>query len=123
MCLEEKKLRERCLRGLMKKYFACFCLMLFVASAWSQEPYPIPPASTPQSGQDQPNQQVEPMDKMPLFHVNVVARSTKAVNYRHRGGSTTVDLRGTTRMPEAGGRAKVDGKAGRLAINAEVTKL
>jgi outer membrane protein OmpA-like peptidoglycan-associated protein len=107
----------------MKKYFACFCLMLFVASAWSQEPYPIPPASTPQSGQDQPNQQVEPMDKMPLFHVNVVARSTKAVNYRHRGGSTTVDLRGTTRMPEAGGRAKVDGKAGRLAINAEVTKL
>ena len=44
------------------------------------------------------------------------------MNYRHRGGSTTVELKGTDRMPEITGRAKVDGKAGRLAINAEVQK-
>jgi outer membrane protein OmpA-like peptidoglycan-associated protein len=69
------------------------------------------------------NPPVEPMDQTPLFHVKVVSRTTKAVNYRHRGGSTTVDFKGTSLMPGAGGRAKVDGKEGRLAINAEVTRL
>ena len=34
------------------------------------------------------NNQVEHMDKMPIYRVNVVARSTKAINYRHRSGST-----------------------------------
>jgi outer membrane protein OmpA-like peptidoglycan-associated protein len=95
-------------------------LLLFTLSAslavFGQEA--TPPATT-----DQQNQQVEPMDKMPLFKVRVVGRTTKAVNYRHRGGSTTVELKGTDRMPEITGRAKVDGKAGRLAINAEVQKM
>ena len=47
---------------------------------------------------------------MPVFRVNVFARTTKAVNYRHRGGSTTVDFRGTDLMPAVGGHAKVDVK-------------
>ena len=42
--------------------------------------------------------------------------SARAVNYRNRGGSTTVDFRGTALMPAITGHAKVDGKAGRLAI-------
>ena len=58
-----------------------------------------------------------------VFRVNVTARTTKAVNYRHRGGSTTVDFRGTDLMPEVGGHANVDGKVGRLAISAELTHL
>jgi hypothetical protein len=62
-------------------------------------------------------------DQMPLFRVNVFARTTKAVNYRHHGGSTTVDLRGTDLMPEVGGHAKVDGKAGRLAVSVELTHM
>lgn len=66
---------------------------------------------------------VEPMNETPVFHVKVVSRTTKAVNYRHRGGSTMVDFKGTSLMPEAGGHAKVDGKQGRLQINAEVTHL
>ena len=37
--------------------------------------------------------------QMPVFRVNVYARSTRAVNYRHRGGSTTVDIKGTSLMP------------------------
>jgi len=49
-------------------------------------------------------------EQRPVFRVKVVSRTTKAVNYRHRGGSTTVDFRGTELMPEVGGRAKVDGK-------------
>ena len=71
----------------------------------------------------QQNPPVEPMDQTPVFRVNVVSRTTKAVNYRHRGGSTTVDIKGTDLMPEVKGKAKVDSKAGRLAINVELSKL
>jgi outer membrane protein OmpA-like peptidoglycan-associated protein len=66
---------------------------------------------------------VEPTDETPLFRVNVVSRTTKAVNYRHRGGSTSVDFKGTDLMPLAGGKGKVDSKAGRLQVNAEFTHM
>src|ERR1700721_1331306 len=62
-------------------------------------------------------------EDIPVFRVTVTERTTKAVNYRHRGGSTEVDFRGTDLMPEVGGHAKVDGKGGRLSINAEFTHL
>ena len=40
-----------------------------------------------------PNQdQQTVMEKTTVFRVNVVSRSAKAVDYRHRGGSTRVDL-------------------------------
>lgn len=87
-------------------------------------------AASPQPsapGQDAAPQQTNPPagqgDQMPIFRVQVYARTTKAVNYRHRGGSTTVDFRGTDLMPEAAGHAKVDGKAGHLAISAELTHM
>jgi outer membrane protein OmpA-like peptidoglycan-associated protein len=51
--------------------------------------------------------------------VKVVSRTTKAINYRHRGGSTRVDFKGTSLMPLAKGKAKVDSKEGRLQINAD----
>ncbi len=85
------------------------------------------PAQAPATGQDaapqQMNQNTGQNDQMPVFRVNVYARTAKAVNYRHRGGSTTVDFRGTELMPEIAGHAKVDGKAGRLAIDAELTHM
>src|ERR1700733_6388246 len=85
------------------------------------------PTQTPVTGQDaapqQMNQNTGQNDQMPVFRVNVYARTTKAVNYRHRGGSTTVDLRGTDLMPEVAGHAKVDGKGGRLAVSVELTHL
>src|SRR5947209_17520889 len=64
--------------------------------------------------------QVEPMEKTPVFRTNVVTRTTKAVDYRHRGGSTRVDLRGTELMPQAAGEAKVERKTGRLEIDAKL---
>jgi outer membrane protein OmpA-like peptidoglycan-associated protein len=67
----------------------------------------------------QDSQAVEPMDQIPVFHVKVVSRTTKAVNYRHRGGSTSVDFKGTSLMPAVTGKAKVDSKEGRLEINSE----
>jgi len=96
----------------MKKSLIALFAVLFLASAWAQD-----------STTSTDSTAIEPMDQTPLFRVKVVSRTTKAVNYRHRGGSTTVDLKGTSLMPEATGHAKVDGKEGRLAISAEVQHL
>ncbi len=63
----------------MKRLLGSMCLMLLTACAVAQQ------TATP----------VEPMDQTPVFRVKVVSRTTKAVNYRHRGGSTTVDFKGT----------------------------
>jgi outer membrane protein OmpA-like peptidoglycan-associated protein len=91
----------------MRIFRAAICVLLWAAFAIAQ----------------QENPPVQPMDQTPVFRVNVVSRTTKAVNYRHRGGSTTVDIKGTDLMPEVKGRAKVDSKAGRLTINVELSKL
>jgi outer membrane protein OmpA-like peptidoglycan-associated protein len=120
----------------MKKFAACLPLLgILLSSAMlaqdnSTAPlYPTTPHPTqpPVTGQDaapqQMNQNTGQNDQMPIFRVNVYARTTKAVNYRHRGGSTTVDIRGTELMPEVGGHAKVEGKGGRLAINVELTHM
>src|SRR5438270_4185280 len=64
--------------------------------------------------------QVERMDRMPIYRVNVVSRTAKAVNYRHRSGSTKVDFQGTALMPRAKGDAKVDSKQGYLEIDAHM---
>src|SRR3989454_10342776 len=91
----------------MEKKTGSICIMLLAAFVVAQQENPA----------------VEPMAKTPVFRVNVVSRTTKAVNYRHRGGSTTVDFKGTNLMPEASGRAKVDSKAGRLEISADFAHL
>jgi outer membrane protein OmpA-like peptidoglycan-associated protein len=80
-----------------------------------------PPAADQDAAPQQMNQNTG--QDIPVFRVSVFARTTKAVNYRHRGGSTIVDLRGTELMPTVGGHAKVDGKAGRLAVSVELTHL
>jgi len=77
----------------------------------------------PNQDQNQGQQTVEPMEKTPVFRVNVVSRSTKAVDYRHRGGSTRVDLKGTDLMPRVDGEARVESKQGRLEINAKLSGL
>src|SRR6266403_6011514 len=69
------------------------------------------------------NNRVESMDKMPIYRVNVVARTTKAINYRHRSGSTKIDFRGTALMPEARGEAQVESKQGVIKIDAKMDKL
>lgn len=94
------------------------------APLYPESPHPAqPPANGQDAAPQQMNQNTGQNDQMPVFRVNVYARTTRAVNYRHRGGSTMVDFKGTEVMPEVGGHAKVDGKAGRLAISAELTHL
>ena len=55
----------------------------------------------------------------PLYRVTVTARSVKAVSYQHRRGETKIDFAGTALMPDAHGSAKVEGKKGFIAIDAE----
>ncbi|MDX2267420.1 MAG: OmpA family protein [Bryobacter sp.] len=57
------------------------------------------------------------------FTSDVVAKNTKAVNYRHRMGSTKVDFKGTSLMPAAEGRASVESKAGRIEIDLDIRNL
>jgi outer membrane protein OmpA-like peptidoglycan-associated protein len=71
----------------------------------------------------QPLDQVERLAHTPVFRVTVVSRTTKAVNYRHRGGATKVDFRGTALMPQAHGEAKVESKQGYIEIEVEFDDL
>jgi outer membrane protein OmpA-like peptidoglycan-associated protein len=67
----------------------------------------------------QPASQVERLPETPIFRVTVVSRTAKAINYRHRGGATKIDFRGTALMPEAHGEAKVESKQGYIEIEVE----
>ncbi|HVN81807.1 MAG TPA: OmpA family protein [Terriglobia bacterium] len=51
----------------------------------------------------------------------VISKSTKAVGYQVGGGSTMVDLKGTSLMPQAAGEAKVEAKTGVTNIEVKVT--
>ncbi len=57
------------------------------------------------------------------FRSDVVAKNTKAVNYRHRMGSTKLDFRGTAVMPGVSGQAEVESKAGRIQIDLDIRNL
>jgi outer membrane protein OmpA-like peptidoglycan-associated protein len=58
-------------------------------------------------------------NQMPTYSVSVVSRTTSAVKYEHRRGSTKIDFEGTTLMPGASGVAKVESKSGAMKIEAE----
>src|SRR6266850_1823872 len=55
--------------------------------------------------------------------INVVERTTTAINYQHRSGSTTIDFRGTPLLPAARGEAKVESKQGYIEIEVEFDDL
>jgi outer membrane protein OmpA-like peptidoglycan-associated protein len=60
---------------------------------------------------------------VPIYRVTVVDRTTKAINYNHRSGSTNIGLRGTSLMPQAQGEARVESKQGVIKIDANMEKL
>ena len=59
----------------------------------------------------------------PIYRVEVVARTIKAVNYGHRTIPTKVDLKGTVLAPEARGEARVESKRGAVEIEVQVSRL
>jgi len=66
---------------------------------------------------------VEPMSTAPTFRVTVISRSVRAVNYKHRSGSSKLDFAGTDLMPSANGVAEINSKRGSIAIDAEFGNL
>jgi outer membrane protein OmpA-like peptidoglycan-associated protein len=63
--------------------------------------------------------------KQPIYTItiNVVDRTTTAINYQHRSAATKIDFRGTPLMPAAHGEAKVESKQGYIEIGAEFENL
>jgi len=71
-----------------------------------------------------PNPQVHNVSEgTPIYKVTVVSRTAQAVNYRHRGGATKINFRGTELMPAAKGEAKVESKKGYIEIEVEFDKM
>ncbi|PYS43508.1 MAG: flagellar motor protein MotB [Acidobacteria bacterium] len=69
--------------------------------------------------------QIQQSGTNPLYKItiNVVERTTKAINYRNRSGATKVDFRGTALLPEARGEAKVESKQGYIEVEVEFDNL
>ena len=69
--------------------------------------------------------QTEPQNtgSVPIYRITVVGRTTTAINYRHRSGSTNIDFEGTSLMSEARGKAEVASKQGAIHIDAEFKDL
>ncbi|HXU20837.1 MAG TPA: OmpA family protein [Verrucomicrobiae bacterium] len=57
-------------------------------------------------------------NQTPTYRASVV-RTTRAVKYEHRSGSTKINFRGTDLMPTASGEAQVESKRGAIKIEAE----
>ena len=82
-------------------------LFFAMATVMAQTPNPVRQQTTPPDT-NQP---------MPIFRVTVVSRTTKAVNYHHRTGTTQIDFRGTELLPTARGQAHVDSQMGSTKID------
>jgi hypothetical protein len=79
--------------------------------------------SAQETAPSQPGVTLDRSGKVPVYRVTVVERTTKAINYRHRSGSTEVDFRGTQLLPQAKGQLEVNSKQGRIEIKARMEKL
>src|SRR6478672_12831961 len=87
--------------------------LLFLASAAAQVSNPVrEPSTNPDNHGPQP-----------IYRVEVVGRTVKAVNYGHRTLPTKVDLKGTVLATEAKGEARVEGKRGAVEIEVQVGRL
>lgn len=92
-------------------------LILAVGGALAQVPNPTQNPAQPASAPPGPNQPA------PIFRVTVVSRTTKAINYHHRTGTTHIDFRGTELMPAARGEAAVSSQMGSTRIETALDHL
>jgi outer membrane protein OmpA-like peptidoglycan-associated protein len=59
----------------------------------------------------------------PLYRVTMVPATIVTINYQHRMGATEIGFQGSPIEPLATGSAHVNGKVGRIQINAEFSRL
>jgi outer membrane protein OmpA-like peptidoglycan-associated protein len=67
--------------------------------------------------------QVDPGNPASTYRVVVVTRTSRAMSYAHRNGTTRVNFQGSDLMPGAAGEAKVESKRGTRKISAEFSGL
>jgi outer membrane protein OmpA-like peptidoglycan-associated protein len=96
--------------------------ILTASAAWSQTAAPNP-TQQPQSVTPRSNEPVNIGGQVPLFRIEVVGRTTPAINYRPRKGDTKIDFAGTPLLPMARGNAEVSGEKGYIKIDARFDKL
>jgi outer membrane protein OmpA-like peptidoglycan-associated protein len=86
-------------------------ISVFAASSllWAQDPNPA---------QKQSELQSEPGVPTPIFRIQVVSRSTPAVNYLHLGGATKINFEGTPLMAPGRGVATVESQRGVIRVSA-----
>ena len=78
------------------------------------------PNPTQQRNSSVPGETGQPV---PIFRVTVVSRTTKAINYHHRTGTTHIDFRGTELMPAARGEASVSSQMGSTKVETRLDKM
>ena len=79
--------------------------------------------SAPALGRTPPQADAQKKEPSPLYRITVVARTTKAINYRHLSGPTKIDFQGTVLLPLARGQAKVESRRGAIRVQAQFDKL
>jgi len=87
-------------------------LLAFSALLSAQEPNPTQAQRPANTG-----------DSVPIFRVTVVSRTTKAINFHHRTGTTQVDLKGTELMPMSTGIARVQSNTGATKMTLDIKKM
>ncbi|HTA45608.1 MAG TPA: OmpA family protein [Bryobacteraceae bacterium] len=87
-------------------------LLLMSAGVWAQFPNPVQTGVTP-----------KPNGTEPIFRVDVTSKTVRAVNYHNRQGTTHIDFRGTSLMPEARGEASVTANTGATRISLKFDRL
>jgi len=60
---------------------------------------------------------------VPIYRVNVVERTIRAINYEYRSLPTPIDFKGTVLLPKSKGGATVESKQGRTEIDAHFDNL
>jgi hypothetical protein len=65
----------------------------------------------------------ETSGQTPIYRVQVIGRTTKAVNYRRGWEPTRIDFQGTVLLPDAKGKAMVKANKGSTEVRAEFEKL
>ena len=96
---------------------------IFTASAASSQTAAPNPTQQPQSVTQRSTEPVNIGGQVPLFRIEVVGRTTPAINYRPRRGDTKIDFAGTPLLPMARGNATVSGEKGYIKIDARFDKL
>src|SRR5579863_403748 len=98
-------------QGMLRTITPAFLITALWLTAQERNPTQQPAQPTQAAAQ--------PSAAAPIFRVEVVERTTPAINYLHRGGSTRVDFRGTPLMAGSKGEATVQSERGVIHVAAK----